>query len=164
VVQIVSVSVTYDITSVLEPPPSLGVVLGVGMGLAADGEIAWVTPITFVGLPDAGGDGSTFGELGTLMGVAMGAVGGFDEATGGFAEVTGGLAEETGAGAGAGAASLDPHPVIGLSPGSFESEPNITSSMGDEMTQLSAGSLTPPMRPGHLSMPSLPESQLSMIC
>lgn len=65
---------------------------------------------------------------------------------------------------GAGLAGLTPHSPIGLFPGSLGRTPKITSSTGQTMLQLVEGSLRPPIRPGHLSIPLSPESQLSMIC
>ena len=66
--------------------------------------------------------------------------------------------------AGAGPAPLEPQGVMGLFPGKASKDPTINSLMGDTMLQEVEGSLSPPMRPGHLSIPESPASQLSMIC
>lgn len=55
-------------------------------------------------------------------------------------------------------------PVMGLLPGSFSKTPVMVSGYGFAMLQEVEGSLTPPMSPGHLSIPLSPASQLSMIC
>ena len=65
---------------------------------------------------------------------------------------------------GAGAAPFVPQPVIGLSPGKAERTPVISSLTADTMLHEVEASLTPPMRPGHWSIPESPASQLSMIC
>jgi hypothetical protein len=57
-----------------------------------------------------------------------------------------------------------PHPVTGLLPGSASNTPWIFSLIASGMLQEVLGSLTPPIRPGHLSIPESPASQLSMIC
>jgi hypothetical protein len=83
---------------------------------------------------------------------ATGELADFDEATG--------AAEE----AGAGAAALTPHCPIGLLPGNLDIAPKMVSWIAELMLQEVEGSLSPPMRPGHLSIPESPASQLSMIC
>lgn len=79
------------------------------------------------------------------------------------------LALEEGAGAigpGAGAppAGVTPHSPIGLLPGRAVKVPVIVSWMADGMLQVVESSLIPPIKPGHLSIPESPASQLSMIC
>lgn len=60
--------------------------------------------------------------------------------------------------------TFTPHCPIGLLPGNADMDPLTTSLIGDGMLQLVVGSFKPPMRPGHLSIPESPASQLSMIC
>lgn len=67
--------------------------------------------------------------------------------------------------AAAAAATVPPHPTMGLLPGSASSVPAIFSlGSAGEMLQEVEGSLRPPIKPGHLSMPLSPALQLSMIC
>jgi hypothetical protein len=56
-----------------------------------------------------------------------------------------------------------PQEPIGLLPGSLAIVPLITSLIGLTRLQEVDGSLSPPMRPGHLSIPASPASQLLMI-
>jgi hypothetical protein len=66
-----------------------------------------------------------------------------------------------------GAGSLDgptPHCPSGLSPGNLERTPSICSSIADGMLHEVLGSLRPPIKPGHLSIPLSPASQLLIIC
>lgn len=131
-------------------------VVGFGMGLDAAG----VLDCCLIGLAIT----EARGEVGALIGVAIGVdVGALDEAAGTDAAGLDEDDEGPGCGTGAGAGD-DPNPVTGLLPGSFDNIPKTFSLIGDCKTQLSEGSLTPPMRPGHLLIPELPVSQLSMIC
>lgn len=57
-----------------------------------------------------------------------------------------------------------PHWPMGLLPGRAGTTPETTSLMALLMLQDVEGSLIPPIRPGHLSIPESPASQLSMIC
>ena len=65
---------------------------------------------------------------------------------------------------GDGAVPLVPQPVTGLLPGKALRTPSIVSRTGDGILHEVDGSLTPPIRPGHWSMPESPASQLSIIC
>jgi hypothetical protein len=65
---------------------------------------------------------------------------------------------------GGGAAPLVPQPVMGLLPGKMLRRPSMISGTDDWMLQEVDGSLMPPIKPGHLSMPESPASQLSIIC
>ena len=56
-----------------------------------------------------------------------------------------------------------PQAPIGLLPGSLDIVPLITSLTGLTRLQEVDGSFSPPMRPGHLSIPASPASQLLMI-
>jgi hypothetical protein len=60
--------------------------------------------------------------------------------------------------------SLVPQPVTGLLPGKAARTPSMVSWTASSMLHEVEGSLTPPIRPGHWSMPESPASQLSMIC
>lgn len=97
------------------------------------------------------------------------------ETTGSAAEVTGSgeatevavLEDATEAAAeeaGTGAATFTPHCPTGLLPGNCDKVPVMVSLIAESMLQEVEGSLSPPMRPGHLSIPESPASQLSMIC
>ena len=57
-----------------------------------------------------------------------------------------------------------PHCPSGLSPGNLERTPSICSSIADGMLHEVLGSFRPPIKPGHLSIPLSPASQLSIIC
>lgn len=84
-----------------------------------------------------------------------------DEATGAdeaAAEATG-AADEA-----AGEEAPTPHCPIGLLPGRADMVPKMVSWIGLTMLQVVEGSLRPPIRPGHLSIPASPALQLSMIC
>lgn len=70
----------------------------------------------------------------------------------------------TGPGAGAAPAGATPHSPIGLLPGRAVKVPVMVSWMADGMLQVVLSSLSPPIKPGHLSIPESPASQLSMIC
>jgi hypothetical protein len=72
-----------------------------------------------------------------------------------------GSPDETGGG---GAVPLVPQPVTGLLPGKALRTPSMVSATGDWMLHEVEGSLVPPIRPGHWSMPESPASQLSIIC
>ena len=72
-----------------------------------------------------------------------------------------GAPDETGGG---GAAPLMSQPVTGLLPGKALRTPSMVSGTDDWMLHEVDGSLMPPIRPGHLSMPESPASQLSIIC
>jgi hypothetical protein len=66
-----------------------------------------------------------------------------------------------------GAGPLDgptPHCPSGLLPGNFGSTPSICSLIGHWILHEVLGSLSPPIKPGHLSIPLSPASQLSIIC
>jgi hypothetical protein len=65
---------------------------------------------------------------------------------------------------GEGAGRFLPQGVTGLFPGSLAMSPMTISLTAQGMLQLVERSLMPPMRPGHLSIPLSPASQLSMIC
>ena len=57
-----------------------------------------------------------------------------------------------------------PHPVTGLLPGSASNTPWMFLLIASGILQDVLASLIPPIRPGHLSIPESPASQLSMIC
>lgn len=65
---------------------------------------------------------------------------------------------------GGGAAPLVSQPVTGLLPGKALRTPSMVSGTDDWMLHEVDGSLMPPIKPGHLSMPESPASQLSIIC
>lgn len=76
-------------------------------------------------------------------------------------ELSTGAADDTGVDPPAGAT---PHEPRGLFPGNASMTPRTVSWIGDSMLQESEGLFSPPIRPGHLSIPESPASQLSMIC
>jgi hypothetical protein len=57
-----------------------------------------------------------------------------------------------------------PHSPTALLPGKISIISVILSSIALGMLHELLGSLSPPIRPGHLSIPASPASQLSMIC
>lgn len=123
----------------------------VGFGVAVDLAVVFLEVVFGV---DAGATGAAFDVevgFGVVNGVVASAEGAFVVATG------------AGAGTGAGAAST-PHLPTGLLPGSLSKTPSMTSLIGLSILQDVEGSFNPPIRPGHLSIPELPASQLSMIC
>lgn len=140
------------------------------VGAGADPDSVTVVQITVV---------DEMYEVDMVFGAAVGAGGaatllvrGSEDGTGAGAGSTGPGAGSTGAGAGttgpgAGAGDVGastPHCPIGLLPGKAFMTPVIVSSMADLMLHEVESSLRPPMRLGHLSIPELPASQLSMIC
>jgi hypothetical protein len=80
------------------------------------------------------------------------------EPTGAAAEVAGALPPPEGGEAGT------PHAPRGLFPGNFSMTPVICSLIALGMLHEVPGSLSPPIRPGHLSIPASPALQLSMTC
>jgi hypothetical protein len=160
---------------VLDPPdPPLGTVIGVAttVGTVATGveDSAGATVLATVGvdtsLAPAAKDSTDAAEepfTGAAAEVA-GAAG--VELLDGAAEVAGvklstAAADDAEVDPPVGAA---PHEPRGLFPGNASMVPRIVSLIGHSMLQESEGSLSPPMRPGHLSIPASPASQLSMIC
>jgi hypothetical protein len=77
--------------------------------------------------------------------------------------VVGVVPEAMEAGAGALSPTFTPHGPMGLLPGSLDNVPEMTSLIGLLMLQEVDGSFSPPMRPGHLSIPASPALQLLMI-
>lgn len=163
VVQTIVVSDTHDVTRVLVPVPTLTVGAAVGAGasvvpapaeeVAGTGttETVWTTPGAVLcstgddADPPAGAE-----DAGTGAGVEAGAT------TGALVDPAGGVPPPPGA--------ATPHWPRGLLPGNAFRAPLMVSWTGLWMLQEVDGSLSPPIRPGHLSIPESPASQLSMIC
>jgi hypothetical protein len=142
---------------VLDPPPcarvgaavvAASVVEGVGSTPLATVLIGTVTtcPTELVGF-----------ELEPPPGASVDDFGGVEEEAGGAAAV---VAVDPPAGG----TAFTPHLPIGLLPGNASITPKTCSLMALGMLQEVEGSFKPPIRPGHLSIPESPASQLSMIC
>lgn len=161
--------------SVLEPPdpePPSAMIVGAAVGTVASGaeDSTGATVLTTVGVetslpPAAEGSTGAAVDEDSLAGAAA-EVAGVELLTG-EAGVEG-VELSTGAADDAGVvdppAGATPHEPRGLVPGKASKVPEMVSSIADWMLQEVEGSLSPPMRPGHLSIPESPASQLSMIC
>ena len=146
-------------------PAAMLVVIGeTGAGVSGLGESSDLEGSTGFGTSTrigAAEDGAGAGA-GTAEGAAEGEAGG--AADGAADGATDGATGATAEGAVAGGLALTPHCPMALLPGKAFMSPVTFSVMALGMLQDVDGSLRPPIRPGHLSIPAEPASQLSMIC
>jgi hypothetical protein len=167
---------------VLDPPDPAGTVTGVAttVGTVATGEVdsAGATVLTTFGAdassPPAADDSAGEAVVETWAGLASEAAGVEFLTAGAGVELSTEAADVAGVELSTGAAGEagvveppvtgTPHAPRGLLPGNSSSVPKIVSSIGHWMLQEVDGSLIPPIRPGHLSIPASPALQLSMIC
>ena len=160
-------------------PAPISVVIGeAGADISGLGDSTGLVDST--GLADSAGLGDSTGSAGsTGLGDSIGLAGstGLEDSTGlgdstGAAEEGAGTADAAGCeaigapaeGAATGGAASTPHCPSTLLPGKDLMAPVMVSEMTLGMLHVVDGSLRPPMRPGHLSIPAEPASQLSMIC
>ena len=179
-VQTTVVSETYEVTRVLEPlsPPTDGADVGSGAVVesppaAAALEVASTGKTETVCTTPAGEVLPSAGDVSDPPAAALDTGVDPPPLPPAAAEDSGAVVE-TGATASADVvpvvgvvplpAAATPHAPRGLLPGNAVRSPLITSSMGHWMLQEVLGSLSPPIRPGHLSIPASPALQLSMIC